>query len=58
MLCLKTGLADNVAFIKTTNLDGETNLKLRLPVALHGLDASLDESEFLERVRMGGQFRV
>jgi len=32
ILCLKTGLRDKVCFIRTTNLDGESNLKIRKPV--------------------------
>ena len=34
LLCLYSALPDNVCFIKTTNLDGETNLKIRKPVDL------------------------
>jgi len=34
LLCLHSHLADNVCFIKTTNLDGETNLKIRKPLDL------------------------
>eukprot|EP00210_Caulerpa_lentillifera_P006951 g6646.t1 len=41
ILCLQTGLKDKVCFIRTTNLDGESNLKIRKPVdvnsALMGL---------------------
>ena len=29
LVCLSSALEDNVAFIKTTNLDGENNLKIR-----------------------------
>ena len=29
LVCLHSGLPDKVAFIKTTNLDGESNLKIR-----------------------------
>ena len=29
LLCLASALPDNVCFIRTTNLDGETNLKVR-----------------------------
>lgn len=32
ILCLKTGLRDKVCFIRTTNLDGESNLKIRKPI--------------------------
>ena len=34
LLCLYSDLKDNVCFIRTTNLDGETNLKIRKPVDL------------------------
>ena len=34
LLCLYSDLPDNVCFIKTTNLDGETNLKIRKPIDL------------------------
>lgn len=37
LLCLHSTLPDNVCFIKTTNLDGETNLKIRKPLDLRGL---------------------
>ena len=37
LMCLYSELADNVCFIKTTNLDGETNLKIRKPLDLKGL---------------------
>ena len=29
LVCLHSALPDKVAFIKTTNLDGESNLKIR-----------------------------
>ena len=29
LVCLASALPDKVAFIKTTNLDGESNLKIR-----------------------------
>jgi hypothetical protein len=29
LLCLRSALPDDVCFIRTTNLDGETNLKVR-----------------------------
>ncbi len=32
LLCLSSALPDNVCFIKTTNLDGESNLKIRRPI--------------------------
>ncbi len=34
LICLYSKLDENVCFIKTTNLDGETNLKIRKPVDL------------------------
>ena len=34
LLCLYSALPDNACFIKTTNLDGESNLKIRRPVDL------------------------
>lgn len=34
LLCLRSALPDNVCFIRTTNLDGETNLKIRKPLDL------------------------
>ena len=37
LMCLYSNLAENVCFIKTTNLDGETNLKIKKPVDLKGL---------------------
>jgi magnesium-transporting ATPase (P-type) len=37
LMCLYSELPDNVCFIKTTNLDGETNLKIRKPLDLKGL---------------------
>ncbi len=37
LLCLRSALPDNVCFIRTTNLDGETNLKIRKPLDVKGL---------------------
>ena len=34
LLCLHSALPDRVCFIKTTNLDGESNLKIRRPLDL------------------------
>eukprot|EP01025_Chloroclados_australasicus_P031044 TRINITY_DN3132_c0_g4_i1.p1 TRINITY_DN3132_c0_g4~~TRINITY_DN3132_c0_g4_i1.p1 ORF type:complete len:1356 (-),score=176.40 TRINITY_DN3132_c0_g4_i1:580-4509(-) len=34
LVCLYSHLPDDVCFVKTTNLDGETNLKIRKPVDL------------------------
>jgi phospholipid-transporting ATPase len=39
LLCLYSDLPDNVCFIKTTNLDGETNLKIRKPVDVPSIDS-------------------
>ncbi|GFR47246.1 hypothetical protein Agub_g8931 [Astrephomene gubernaculifera] len=36
LLLLRTGLPEGVAFVRTTNLDGETNLKVRHAVRLPG----------------------
>ena len=36
ILCLQTGSKDGVCYIKTTNLDGESNLKIRRPVQIEG----------------------
>ena len=51
ILCLKTGLPDRVCFIRTTNLDGESNLKIRKPVDLdvtrsghESISMSIDEA--------------
>jgi len=37
LICLRSALPDNVCFIRTTNLDGETNLKIRKPLDVKGL---------------------
>lgn len=37
LMCLHSELPENVCYIKTTNLDGETNLKIRKPLDLKGL---------------------
>ncbi|GAB4813241.1 hypothetical protein N2152v2_000287 [Parachlorella kessleri] len=37
MVCIYSALPDKVCFIKTTNLDGETNLKIRRPMDLKGV---------------------
>lgn len=37
MICLYSKLPDNVCFIRTTNLDGETNLKIRKPLDIKGV---------------------
>lgn len=43
LICLKSNLAENVCFIRTTNLDGESNLKIRKPVDLKDMsDPDLD----------------
>lgn len=38
LLCLWSALPDNVCFIRTTNLDGETNLKIRKPLDVKGIE--------------------
>ena len=45
LMCLYSNLAENVCFIKTTNLDGETNLKIRKPVDLKGTQLGPDDHE-------------
>ena len=40
LICLYSALPDKVCFIKTTNLDGETNLKIRKPLDLKGVTVS------------------
>lgn len=48
IVCLKAGLHDNVCFIRTSNLDGESNLKIRKPVDLRlvpGLEESMKSTE-------------
>ena len=40
LICLYSALPDKVCFIKTTNLDGETNLKIRKPLDLKGVVVS------------------
>lgn len=37
LMCLYSELPENVCYIKTTNLDGETNLKIKKPLDLKGL---------------------
>lgn len=36
LLCLFAALPENVCFVQTANLDGETNLKVRRPVQMSG----------------------
>lgn len=43
LLCLKSQLMDGVCFIRTTNLDGETNLKVRSTLATDGFDDFSEE---------------
>ncbi|GIM11338.1 hypothetical protein Vretimale_14834, partial [Volvox reticuliferus] len=38
ILLLRAGLAEGIAFVRTTNLDGETNLKVRRAVRLPDWD--------------------
>ena len=46
LVCLHSSLGDGVCFIKTTNLDGESNLKVRRPVDLRD-DAPASEADAL-----------
>lgn len=43
LLCLWSSLDDNVCFIRTTNLDGETNLKIRKPLDFKGITINSKE---------------
>lgn len=43
LLCLWSSLDDNVCFIRTTNLDGETNLKIRKPLDFKGMTINSKE---------------
>lgn len=47
LLCLYSALPDHACFIKTTNLDGESNLKIRRPVDLREA-APEEESDVME----------
>ena len=47
LLCLYSALPDNACFIKTTNLDGESNLKIRRPVDLREA-APEEESDVMQ----------
>lgn len=40
LMCLHSELPENVCYIKTTNLDGETNLKIKKPLDMKGLPAN------------------
>lgn len=50
LLCLHTALPDQVCFVKTANLDGESNLKIKRPVTLLQSEGShrSNEEEFQE----------
>lgn len=48
LLCLYSDLSDNVCFIKTTNLDGETNLKIRKPVDLKDGNENVTVDDLLD----------
>lgn len=39
LMCLHSDMDENVCYIKTTNLDGETNLKIKKPLDMKGLPA-------------------
>lgn len=47
LLCLYSALPDHACFIKTTNLDGESNLKIRRPVDLREA-APAEDSDVME----------
>lgn len=47
LLCLYSALPDHACFIKTTNLDGESNLKIRRPVDLREA-APEEESDVMQ----------
>lgn len=47
LLCLYSALPDHACFIKTTNLDGESNLKIRRPVDLREAAPS-EESDVMQ----------
>lgn len=48
LLCIYSDLPDNVCFIKTTNLDGETNLKIRKPVDLKDGNEDMTVDDLLD----------
>lgn len=48
LLCLRSSLPDNVCFIRTTNLDGETNLKIRKPIDLKDGNMNVSTEDLLE----------
>lgn len=48
LLCIYSDLPDNVCFIKTTNLDGETNLKIRKPVDLKDGNENMTVDDLLD----------
>ncbi len=50
LLCLYSALPDNACFIKTTNLDGESNLKIRRPVDLR--EAAPEEESDVMHIRV------
>ena len=47
LLCLASALPDNVCFIKTTNLDGESNLKIRRPIDTTAVPDDSGEAQVL-----------
>ncbi|CAD7701700.1 unnamed protein product [Ostreobium quekettii] len=55
LMCLSTGLADNLCYIRTTNLDGESNLKIRKPVDLRGIPGFRDNEK--ETLKLPLSFR-
>ncbi|KFM22669.1 putative phospholipid-transporting ATPase IA [Auxenochlorella protothecoides] len=55
MVCLQSQLPDRVCFIRTTNLDGETNLKIRKPIDLKGIQASSVQEAMRLRIRLSAE---
>jgi magnesium-transporting ATPase (P-type) len=48
LLCLHVELPDGVCFIKTTNLDGESNLKIRRPVQMESGQRLTEPTDLLK----------
>eukprot|EP00210_Caulerpa_lentillifera_P001750 g1680.t1 len=53
ILCLHTGLKDKVCFIRTTNLDGESNLKIRKPVDIKSAILGNQDRGVVEQIEEG-----
>lgn len=54
IMCLYSNLEESVCYIKTTNLDGETNLKIRKPVDLKGMQLGPPERKKETPPQVGG----